>query len=109
MEPARRAYIKYLSYLIGVLLGALVILVGVVSWIEIFNLVREHTSGYPWGWEGGGWKYQSADHYLLINLFEAVLSALLVVSFILRKKHPRLLIALLLLFTLTWVMEYLVT
>ncbi len=62
----------------------------IVSCVEIFQVNFGDASGYPFGWEGGGWAYASSSNYTLWSALTAFIICSYMISFLVRRKYPRL-------------------
>jgi hypothetical protein len=58
--------------------------------VSLSELLRQDFSGYPFGWEEGGWAYQSSHNYMLWGLIESLVTGFYAICFFSRKKHPTL-------------------
>lgn len=69
----------------------LILLLVLTAWFllessEVFSVIKD-SSGYPFGYEGSGWRYQSMEVYLISSIVSSIISLTgIIVSFFMHEK-----------------------
>jgi len=88
---------RFFKIILWGIVGYCILLFG-ISINEFFNVNFGDISGYPWGWEGGGLKYETPQNYKIFCIIDVILSSFVIVAFFLREKFDMLLYSALFLF-----------
>lgn len=55
--------------------------------VEDIMAVLYNDASYPFGWDGGGWRYSSKSVYLALSIFEVSLCSSIIITFLIKTRE----------------------